>query len=645
MAPLLLGLGLALAGGPLVVVGETVGDAVVTDQIEGADVHRIVLRLPDGRPLQVERMATRPGFTGACEHEGISLYPRWELLGEAVEVEDQPPSVRALCDRLTAGATAPELPGPAMDPPPASVSGSVLPPINEPRLLRGLLGICLALGLLVGGGALRKQGLRALAEPAAWFGLALALRALRQPLPWVGPDASFEVIGLALGDQDPHPLYRGGYAALHAAGQALFDDRLRAVWATQALLGALAVPLLWALLRRLVPENRLPARIGALALLLGPAHLALSASESQHIGLLTLLVGAGVALAGEQRGSGLLAGLLIGLAVFVRPEALPLCAALLLLLAWRGRRDWEAGLGLIFGGALLLWRIDLLPPIDPGGGPSRLGDLLTPALPYWLLRPAFSFDPSVAPRAPYFTGLHPGLTPLVLPLLAGRALRQDRRRAALILGLLLLALLPVLNKAWPLVDAWRLQLPAQTLLVVLAGLGAAGLSARRGAVALALTAALSLPGLLRWPRDWAPPVAWAWLTSADGAGRALPQGATLLVADHSTHGEKLARVLTFALPGLKTAPMGAYLDAPTPTRDLFAYIGPTCFLAELPGERTVPASNPCDRLRGQCSLVALKTLALPARGDLDLVFTQDPIEIGLYRIDGCQPAAVTPPAP
>jgi hypothetical protein len=164
VAPLLLGLGLALAGGPLVVVGETVGDAVVTDQIEGADVHRIVLRLPDGRPLQVERMATRPGFTGACEHEGISLYPRWELLGEAVEVEDQPPSVRALCDRLTAGATAPELPGPAMDPPPDSVSSGVLPPINEPRLLRGLLGLCLALSLLVGGGALRKHGLRALAE-------------------------------------------------------------------------------------------------------------------------------------------------------------------------------------------------------------------------------------------------------------------------------------------------------------------------------------------------------------------------------------------------------------------------------------------------------------------------------------------------
>lgn len=636
-------LGLAFAQAPLVVVGETVGDAVVTDQIEGADVHRIVLALPDGRALQVERMATRPGFTGACAHEGMSLYPRWELLGEQVEVEDQPPSVRALCARLAAGATAPVLPGPAMDPPPAAVSGGVLPQFNEPLLLRGLLGLCVALGLLVGGGALRKQGLRALAEPALWFGVALALRALRQPLPWVGPDAAFEVIGLALGDQDPHPLYRGGYAALHAAGQALFNDRLAAIWATQALLGALAVPLLWALLRGLVPEDRLPARLGALALLLSPVHLALSASESQHIGLLTLLLGAGAALSSAQRGGTLLAGLLVGLATFVRPEAMPLGAALLLLLAWRARKDWEAGLGLILGGALVLWRIDLLPPLDPGGGPSRLGDLLTPALPYWLLRPAFSLDPTVAPRAPYVTGLHPALTPLVLPLLAGRGLRRDRPRALLLLGLLLLALLPVLNKSWPLVDAWRLQLPAQTLLVVLAGLGAAGLSARRGALALALTAALSLPGLLRWPRDWAPPQAWAWLTAPDGAGRRLPAGATLLVADHSTHGEKLARALTFALPGLQTAPMGAFLDAPAPTRDLFAYIGPTCFLAELPGERRVPDANPCDRLRSQCTLAALQTATLPARGDLDLVFTQDPLEIGLYRVDGCQPPSVTPP--
>ena len=625
-------IGLAWAD-PLVVVGEPLGDAVVEGQMEHPDFLRIDLRLADGRLLPVEITATRPGFTGACAAQGQSAYPRWELLGEARTVEDQPPAVQALCARLAARAAPIALPAPAEAAPAPAVDAPVsagLLRAQTPRVLRGVL---VGIGLLVAQIAGRRAGKRWI-EPALLFVGALLLRLLRDAVPFVGPDAAFEVLGMALGDQDPHPLYGGGYTALHALGQQLAPGSLGAVWATQAVLGAMAAPFAWALVRGLHREDPLPARFAGVAMALLPVHLLLSASEVQHIGLLTLLLLGGAALVRAE--AGLLAGLCFGFAAHVRPEAIPLCGLLLgLLLLQAGRRP-GAWAGLLLGAGLVLLRIlDL--PLQEGAGPSRLDHLASTEALLALVRPVFSLDAAAPVTGAFQVFLHPAFTPVALPLLAVLALIRQPRRVLPLALLGLVALLPVLLKSWPHVDAWRLQLVALALGVVAASLGLIGLPRRLGAVALGLVVVGSAARTPTLAADWAPHAAWRWLRA-----QTLPADTTLLIPDHSTHAAAMIRVLPSLFPGVQGLGMGAYLADPPPVQGLIAWIGPTCALAELPGRREAPPADPCAALQARCALVPLQTTTLPARGDLDLVLRADPVAIGLFRVDGCSPAGSPP---
>ena len=95
----LLGLLASASAQPLAAVGERIAGLSVVDVLEHPEFERIHVVLPDGRILALEVTATEQ-FTGACTHHGLSLSPRWELLGESVALEEQPPVVDALCQRL-----------------------------------------------------------------------------------------------------------------------------------------------------------------------------------------------------------------------------------------------------------------------------------------------------------------------------------------------------------------------------------------------------------------------------------------------------------------------------------------------------------------------------------------------------------------
>jgi hypothetical protein len=90
------------AAGTFANVGDVVGDATVLHVVSHDEFERVLLALPDGRELQVEITAAFPGASGACDLHGLTVQPRWALLGEEIEVEDQPASILALCDRVQA---------------------------------------------------------------------------------------------------------------------------------------------------------------------------------------------------------------------------------------------------------------------------------------------------------------------------------------------------------------------------------------------------------------------------------------------------------------------------------------------------------------------------------------------------------------
>jgi len=77
------------SGGTFATAGETLGGAEVLDVVEHAEFERVLLALPDGRVLLVEVTAALDDYTGACSHHDLAVQPRWDLLGEVVEVADR----------------------------------------------------------------------------------------------------------------------------------------------------------------------------------------------------------------------------------------------------------------------------------------------------------------------------------------------------------------------------------------------------------------------------------------------------------------------------------------------------------------------------------------------------------------------------
>ncbi|NOY24702.1 MAG: hypothetical protein GXP62_02420 [Oligoflexia bacterium] len=654
--------------GRLASLGEMLGDAPVTRIQQHPEFERITVRLPSGVALPLEVTVVHPHSSPACVAHKLAVYPRLELVQGQHQAESQP-ATNALCARLEErGADLPigvvrvdPTQSSTPQPPPVERAGgddriAVLLPGPGTRPWRPLQAVLLALGLCVLAAIPRAR--RMLAEAPWWDGLGIAVfgllaRLLLSPRGLqIAPDAGYERVVQAWGINGSHPLYGDGYTALHAPIQWLSGYDPAALFATHLVLSALAPPLLWAL-SWLCLRERMGALTAGLGLALLPIALRLAGSEVAHVPLASFeLLGLLAAVAFLLRPAGLLAAvasLATGFAVHLRPEALPFCAlpvGLLLAGSWRAigqQQRRTAGLGLA---AVLLvlglvgWRLsDLALPM--ANGPIQARSFLTRRL--WLSLVLPHWTPLEQRAGPFQTFLDLRTTPAILPLLAGLGvwLGRSRRRWPLLLALSwwALTLLPILPKAYPLMDAWRLQLPGQAPLLLLAGIGVACLP--RWRVLAPIAVALSAPAHVVFIREiWAGMAAWAFLP---GALARLPPSATVLFADHEVHAAKFAQVGALldrqgGDPTPNWQPMSTFLADPGPTSDVFAWVGLTCRIATLPSrhldnDRSI---NPCLQLDERCTLTPWAVTTLPELTDLDLDWLTTPVVVGLYRVDGCK---------
>lgn len=658
--------------GRLAAVGEELAGARVERVEQHAEFDRMHLRLPDGEALIVE-LALYRGGNPACRRDDLAIFPRFDLAGSRPAAAAGP--VGELCARLLASAApigirdartaavdaegrtrgdrAP-LPVEAVG---ATGGGQLHVPIPGPPRLRPVQALLIGLLLLAPALPWRRGGLPA-RDGAAIFALAVLARALLSPVgPAIAPDAAYESIVTAWGIYDGNARYGDGLGGLHQPLQALTGYDPRAIFGLHALLSALCAPLLWRIGAAL-GLGRAPAAFAGLAGALLPVALRLAASEVAHNALAFFeLLAVWAAL--EARGAGarpsrpvegllpaLAAALAAGFAVQLRPEALPfaLLPAGVLTLATRRRPAALPGLLLLI--ALVAWRAAPLWPL-PEGGPLRGQSWLEVGFWIDLLRP--HLGPLATRASTHQVVLDLRMTPVVLPVFAligvARALRPataarpvapERGPAILLLSWWGLSFLPIATKSYPLVDAWRLQLPAQAPLLLLAALGLPR-AARWRRLALA-SPLLLLPLHLRPVVErWAGMDEWAALQAALPT---LPPGARVLYADHEKHAVPLAQVgaLLVQRAGGRAwwLPMSAFAEAPEPGPDLYAWEGLSCRIPYLPGLRqdNDAAVNPCARLRERCTLTPILVRRVAARADLDIEIPPG-AEVGLYRVDGC----------
>lgn len=668
MLPLLLTLSALAANvvevddGHLASVGERLGDATVQQVLQHPEFERITVALPSGVELPLEVTISRPETSPACVAHELAVYPRFELIGGTI-LSEAGPATDALCERLAQRGE--DLPIGLVvmdesedDDAPTTASGRagrlvIQIPGPGAQPLRPLHLLLAALLLAV---AAALPALRRGAAPSPWldgvgvglFGLVARLALSPRGLQ-IAPDAGFERIVQAWGINQPHPLYGDGYTALHAPLQWLSGWDPATIFGLHLGLSALAPPLLW-LLAWLCLRERWGALTAGLGLALLPVALRLAGSEVAHVPLATfelLAVTAAVAfLLRPGLALATVAALAAGFAVHLRPEALPAAAlplALLLAGAWRGRSDRRAVGGGVLAALLLaglvLARLSSLPQLD-GQGPVQPELFLSAELWRGAITP--QLQPLSQRQGPFQVFLDLHSTPAILPLLALIGLTAGLRRHHRVVGFAVawwaLVLLPILPKAYPLVDAWRLQLAGQAPLLLLAAVGVTALPRWRLLAPLAV--ALSAPGYASFVRQpWAGMVEWRFMAEAL---EELPGDATVLFPDHEVHAAKLAQVgaLLNRRAGDPTPwwqPMSTFAAAPEPGPDLYAWIGLTCRIAELPGRHVANDLdiNPCLRLAEVCQLTPWAVTILPEQTDLDLSWLATPVEVGLYRVDGC----------
>jgi len=663
----------ALAAGPLAEPGETLGGAEVVDVERHPEYQRVRVALEDERELVLEVTRAIEQARGACEHHGLVVQPRWDLLEEEVALEDQPPPVTALCGRLAERGEGLVLapPGRVGSPPVLrsrvdlrrTEPGEVAPPLPpQPLPWRPLHGVLLALGL---------AGVLAVVGPLrrAWRGLAplerqdlvgvtllgVVVRALLSPAGlaiWNGHDRVVLSWGLTEGAQ---PFYGDGFAALMTGAWPFSIPDPFTVFRVNAVLAVAAVPLAWALGRQVAPRahRRVVALVTGVVLALWAPHVRLSVSEVQHISVLTFellaVVGALHFARTSSWTSGGIAALAGGLVVHLRPETIAFPAALLAVVALERRERLRlppvlGSLGLLLLVATPRWLA--WSTLSGGASAARSDRLLELATWGKLLRPGWGALDS--PLELGLVVLHLGLTPPVCLLLVLVGLVSRRWRCLGWSGVwAVVSLVPVAAKSWPTVDALRLQLPGAGPWVVWIALGAGCLASlaasrtrwSRPRLAVGLVALLAAPHLTLAARPWTATTTWS---EAARLLPALPDRTLLLVPDHTQRHEELvktfAQLMGWRGDGSSGAVLGLsdFLAAPPPWEGrVVAWLGPLCSVRFAPTSDSPPAPSPCPALEASCELEELESVELPAFGDGNVHWVGDTVSLRLVRVRGC----------
>lgn len=346
------------------------------------------------------------------------------------------------------------------------------------------------------------------------------------------------------GANAPDMTYGEGLRALHAWPMLLLGWPIDGMHWIQSTLSVLAVPQLYALMRRVTDERAAVA--SACLLALAPLPLALAPTDTSFVPLVTMEI---LAVHGLVRGGRLGDLMLIfgaGFVTHLRPlEGLfgvAICAV-----AWAmGRRRAAAGVAAMVALRLVEWWAQ---PPDAHG--LQL-DLLTRT---W--RDVLTHLAGFGGRAEI---LDPARTPVALTALAiaGVAIGWTRARrftvgliALVVLGTLVYVFQPILA------DRMRYQLPVQPWLAALAGLGFASLSRRRSVTALMVAALAVSTWFARQPY---PPFPWQTeYVLLRQALRLVPEGSKVAY-DASVDVQESERTWARAFANLELVP----LDQATP---------------------------------------------------------------------------------
>ncbi len=663
--------------------GETIGGVEVLKTIDHPEFHRILVQLADGRELTIEVVSTEEP-RGACTHHGFAVQPRWELLGEPNQtVEDQPPVVTELCARLAAqpptfglappGSTASPEHAEHTDEPEVSSNregpeswtefkAPEHPPTEPFGLLHGVLAL---LGLsLVGSGIGLWRALqaapsgsdtpRASSELATLTVIAVFLRVvfgLWAPL-WA-PIFGFGRLAAVLSTGAMSSTYGSGYVTTMRTFTAILGNSAQSVMVANLLIGAALPALVWGIVRVLFPERKLaPFAAGLLAAMM-PVHVWQSATEVMHVSLVSyealsvLCAGLFARHAAQHRlvGSGfaLAAGLAAIMAVHTRPEAIPFLAVPALIMVMGSSPAHFPGIGLalaVVGAGTSARLAEMAFDISDEASALDYSLLLTPELWVAAVRPVL-----VQPdNAQYYSVLmSASLTSPLVPLLALVGVATQKRRLALWLGFWWVAtLVPVLPKAWPLADAFRLQAASLVPVVVLAGLGLEVLVEKWRA----RQSERPVPGVLLWlglgfviaPQLVIDRPTWGTLDEARlflAATPTLEPTATILVDSTHQHSSSLPQWGSLAAPGTRWLPIPDSSDELEPTTPLMAWVGSSCTDE---GDGLFSAGQPtraCERLRAACTLRPATVETIPLTGDVSQVFQQDEAHVGFYYLDDC----------
>ncbi len=601
--------------GALAGTGETLGDAVVVGVETHPEYERYALRQPDGA-VAIAELTTGTG--GLCDVGELTVFPRADLAegvtgtvgmdALCVRLAERRPTLRSRIGPEAGLVAAPPpegAPGAGASRPAfadAEGAGEVRSPgareAGVPRVDTPLRFVILALAVLAVARARPDRLLLGVGAAALVARLVLSPRGVTN-----GALAGYEKLVLARGTMDRSP-YGEAWGALMGALPGWPDG---VFWATLALATASAA--LVAAITRRAAGPRAGLAAGLLFALL-PAHVGVSISETMHVSVLAFELGAVLAADAWARGhrlaDGLVAALATGIAVHLRPDALPFVVVPVVwaAAAWRGGPAERRGLGrpavwlgvpALVLATLVGWRVATL-----GGSPGGL--LRAPGLEVLLPR----FGAPTQERA-YQLFLHAGLTPAVLWGLAAVGVaaswRAGRRASLGVLALwIAVTTLPLSAKVSPVVDAVRLQLAGQAPWLVLAGIGAAALP--RWVLPLALLAFLPHYPL----RPWVQTEEWRFLRATVPT---LPEGTTVRYDARPQRAPAFAAVMEQLGPAAWSSRRGE-----------LRYVGVDC-----------RAQGGCDT----SGCVAERVTRLEGRVDLDLVLEER--TIGFWRC----PSASTPP--
>ncbi|MEL6344599.1 MAG: hypothetical protein AAFV53_15900 [Myxococcota bacterium] len=367
MSGVLLLLSLAAAGpeaGPIGAVDERLpGDATIRRIETHPEFVRYTLLLPDGRELLVELQPNRAAGSGACQSDTVTLTPRWELLNEYFEQEDQPPYVQALCERLGAQQDIVE----AI--PFSTPTGIPAPGVLPDRFTERLVPLFLAMFGLVCALSLRAVPPSSMRAPVLIGVVSVVLHAVFSRL-GLAATGRWQALALALQRHPNDPLHGGGMAVLYGP----FVGMPAACSILHLLNTALCASLVFAIGRLLWPERRRVAWLagGAMtigALLIKHTPTAMAAIPATALQCLSILAVVWFVRA-EHPIAPVLAGMAAGAALLFLPQALVFLGVPLLLLAilrWKLLLAGRALFGLLGVAAFIRLRpmglSDVLPDV------------------------------------------------------------------------------------------------------------------------------------------------------------------------------------------------------------------------------------------------------------------------------------------